>query len=160
MPIRKFTIEPPFDHQSGDIYAREGNAIRQIRGGLTIDTRTVGQGSLLTTQVHVGGSNVTEFFEEQNMPGQNVSCTKVTENQTSGSVTFSFSSGSNLEFANWEAVGAIADSIDATPEIAEKVLIMKSFRSSPDGANKTNQVGAMVSVNGLADTPVDYTPPQ
>lgn len=94
------------------------------------------------------------------MPGQNVSCTKVQENQTSGAVTFSFSSGNNIELADWAAVGQVADEVDAAPDFAEKILMAKAFRASPDGANKTNQVGAMVSVNCLADTPVDYTPPQ
>jgi hypothetical protein len=159
VPIRKYTIDPPFTHQNGDTYAREGNILKQIRGGITVDARTVGSGPLLTSQEHIGGGQVTAFYEEQNMPGQNVSCTKVTENQTTGSVTFSFSSGNNTEYTSWEDVGLVADSIDAGPDFAEKILAMKAFRASPDGANKTTQVGAAVSVNGLADVPVVYTEP-
>ena len=158
--IRKFTINPPFAHQAGDVYAREGNTIRQIRGGIQIDIRTVGPPSQLTAQVHVGGSNVTEFFEEQRMPGQNVSMTGVEENQANGSVTLKYSSGNQNEYASWAAVGQIADSLDASPDFAEKILALKAFRASPDGANKTTQVGAQVSVNGLADQPIVYTEPQ
>jgi hypothetical protein len=160
VPIRKYTIDPPFAHQGGDTYAREGNILKQIRGGITVDARTVSSGPLLTAQEHIGGGQVTAYYEEQRMPGQNVSCTKVTENQTTGAVTFSFSSGTNLELSDWAAVGFIADSLDGTPEFAEKILMLKAYRASPDGANKTNQVGAAVSINGLADTPVVYTEPE
>jgi hypothetical protein len=160
VPIRKYTIDPPFTHQNGDTYAREGSILKQIRGGITVDARTVSTGPLLSAQEHIGGGQVTAFYEEQNMPGQNVSCTKVMESQTTGIVTFSFSSGSNVEYASWADVGTVADSVDAGPEFAEKILTAKAFRASPDGANKTNQVGAMVSVNCLADTPIDYTPPE
>ena len=41
--------------------------------------------------------------------------------------------------------------------VAENMLIGKAFRNSPDGSNKTTQVGAAVSVNLLADVPVVYT---
>lgn len=94
------------------------------------------------------------------MPGQNVSCTRVQENQTTGAVTFFYSSGNSIEYADWEAVGVVADSLDAGPDFAEKVLAMKAYRASPDGANKTTQVGASVSINGLADTPIVYTEPE
>ena len=94
------------------------------------------------------------------MPGQNVSCTKVVENQNTGTVTFSFSSGNNLELSSWESAGQMANSLDANSEFAEKALIAKAFRASPDGANKTTQVGASVSVNFLADVPVVYTEPE
>jgi hypothetical protein len=160
VPIRKYTIDPPFTHQSGDTYAREGNILKQIRGGITVDARTVSTGPLLTSQEHIGGGQVTAFYEEHNMPGQNVSCTKVTENQTTGSVTFSFSSGNNTELSDWAAAGQIADQVDAVPDFAEKLLIAKAFRASPDGANKTTQVGASVSMNCLADVPAVYTEPE
>ena len=93
------------------------------------------------------------------MPGTNVSNIKVQENQTTGSVTFSFSDGENTELPDWAAAGAIADEVDASTEIGRKIIIGKAFRASPDGANKTNQVGAAVSLNLQASVPVDYTPP-
>lgn len=100
------------------------------------------------------------YAKEKHMPGQNVSCTGVTENQSTGAIVFRFSSGNQLELPSWESVGEIADAVDSVPDMAEKVLMLKAFRASPDGANKTTQVGASVSINGLADTPVVYTEPQ
>jgi len=94
------------------------------------------------------------------MPGLNVACIGVSENQNTGAVTFKFSNGNNLEMSSWSDVGLVADEVDADPTIAQKILMCKAYRNSPDGANKTNQVGGAVSVNGLASIPVDYTEPQ
>ncbi len=93
------------------------------------------------------------------MPGQNVSLIGVFENQSTGVVRMKFSSGSEVELADWQDASAIADSIDANTEYAEKLLIGKSYRASPDGVNKTTQVGAAVSANLLADVPIVYTEP-
>jgi hypothetical protein len=160
MPLRRFTIDPPFAHQPGDTFVRVGNTYKQIRAGVEIDSRTIAAPAILTDQFHFGTNSVTELLEEFHMPGQNVSCTRVQENQTSGAITFYFSSGNAIEYVDWAAVGAVADEMDAAPDIAEKLLAMKAYRASPDGANKTTQVGASISVNGLADTPVVYTEPQ
>lgn len=94
------------------------------------------------------------------MIGQNVSMTRVTENTSTGVVTLWYSNGNSTEYADWESVGAVANSIDSDPEMAQKLLAMKAYRASPDGSNKTTQVGASISVNGLADIPVVYTEPQ
>lgn len=92
------------------------------------------------------------------MPGENVAMTNVRENQNTGAIIIDFSSGTQLEIADWAAVGEIANSIDATPELAERILLGKAYRASPDGANKTTQIGASVSVNLLASEPIVYTP--
>jgi hypothetical protein len=160
--VKESPVISPLAVLAGDQLVIEGTTLKVIRSGVQIATRELGPAANVGSGV-VGGPRVlTSIFqvEVKNMPGQNVSCTKVTENQTTGSVTMSFSSGSNTEYASWADVGAIADTVDASPEFAEKILTAKAFRASPDGANKTNQVGAMCSVNCLADTPIDYTPPQ
>lgn len=159
MPVNRFIIDPPFSHQAGDEYQRVGDTYKQIRASVVIDSRTVTP-ITLTAQFHFGTNSVSELLEEFHMPGQNVSCTRVQENQTTGAVTFFYSSGNSIEYADWEAVGVVADSLDAGPDFAEKVLAMKAYRASPDGANKTTQVGASVSINGLADTPIVYTEPE
>lgn len=148
--------------QPGDVFILNGHTYEQWRGGNLIDSRDLSQMTVivLTQDDHFGASEVSTLYLEKNMPGQNVSCTGVTENQNTGAVTFKFSSGNNIEFADWAAVGQIADALDAGPEFAEKVLLLKAFRASSDGANKTTQVGASVSVNGLADVPVIYTEPE
>ena len=108
----------------------------------------------------VGGETIDTLFLETAMPGQNVSMTQVRENQTTGVIIVDFSSGTQLEFASWEAVGEIAANIDSTPELAEKILLGKAYRASPDGTNKTTQIGASVSTNLLAAEPIVYTGPQ
>ena len=92
------------------------------------------------------------------MPGVNVGLQRVTE-QANGAVVFQFTSGTVTEYAGWADVGVVADEIDANTELCERILVGMSFRASPDGANKTTQVGAGVSVNLLIDTPVSYTEP-
>jgi hypothetical protein len=138
--------------------------VLHLRGNATIGTHAtdwpgVNLGETPAVPVMDGFYRVV-YAKEKAMPGQNVSCTGVSENQTTGAVTFRFSSGNQVEYGSWEDCGVVADAIDATPDYAEKLLVMKAFRASPDGANKTTQVGASVSVNGLADTPVVYTEPQ
>lgn len=166
MPYRRIDISPPFTVAVGDLFPIDYGArkVFQIRGGLVIAERTIALPGVLIGEtppaMEVGSFESVLYFEVPKMPGQNVSCTKVQENQTTGSVTFSFSSGNNIEYESWEAVGLVAESIDAEPAFAEKLLVAKAYRMSPEGANKTNQVGASVSVNGLADTPVVYTEPE
>jgi hypothetical protein len=100
------------------------------------------------------------YEKEKPMPGQNVSMTGVMENSTTGAVTLKYSNGTNSEYASWADVGALADSVDANSEFAEKILAAIAYRNSPDGTNKENQVGASLSVNVAANVPVVYTPPE
>lgn len=156
MPLRKFQIDPPFQHQVGDEYARIGNTYKQIRNNAVIDSRTVATPAILTAQFHFGTSTVTELLEEYHMPG--VTATLVDVNvAASGSITYDFSDGASLEYPNLPAVAELADSIDATPDLCRKLLITKSFRDSPDGANLTNQVGATVTIDGNASIPVQFS---
>lgn len=162
MPIRKHTIDPPFTHQSGDQYFAEGKTVEHVRTGIVIDSRTYDQYFSLhrveLTEL-VGGPSIDRFYWEYHMPGINVSITNVRE-LASGAVLIDYSNGTQNEYTDWASVGAVADEIDASPIFAEKLLAAKSFRASPDGSNKTTQIGASVSVNGLADVPVVYTEPQ
>lgn len=169
MPYRELMLAPALPRSSvlpGDVFPIDfsNSQVMWIRGAAVLRTFAVtlpGANLGNTPPVPPNSPNVSiVYFQEVRMPGQNVSCTRVVENQTTGAVTFNFSSGNNIEYPDWSAVGQVADSFDAVPDIAEKLLVAKAFRASPDGANKTTQVGASVSVNGLADTPVVYTEPQ
>lgn len=135
-------------------------SIEQWRGGALIATATLAIIEQVTAIQVVGGEKLDSIFLEVAMPGQNVSMTNVRENQNTGAISISFSSGTNVEFGSWEAVGEIADSIDSTPDLAEKILLGKAFRASPDGTNKTTQIDASVSTNLLASVPIVYTGPQ
>lgn len=158
--ILKFAFSPPMNEQPGDTFRIVGNKLQQWRGGVKIDERLLQNSTELEGFELIGGNQINGLYLEVTMPGQNVSCTKVIENQNTGAVTFSFSSGNNSEFGSWEEVGVLADSVDTTPDLPEKILINKAYRASPDGSNKTTQVGASVSINGQADVPVVYTEPE
>lgn len=159
--ILNYTISPPFAFQAGDVFLLNGYIYEQWRSGVKIDERNLLQMSKapLVEPFHSGDDQITNLFLEKPMPGTNVSCTNVQENQATGAVTFSFSDDENLEIANWEAVGAIADTVDADGQMGRNILMGRAFRASPDGSNKTTQVGASVSVNLQADTPIAYIPP-
>lgn len=159
--IRKYTFSPPIVRQNGDTFVKAGRYFQQWRNGVK-----VGEWDLATTPFadvdpfEAFGNTITSVFLEHHMPGQNVSLIGVFENQTTGVVRMKFSSGTEVELADWQDAAAIADGIDANTEYAEKLLIGKSYRASPDGVNKTTQVGAAVSANLLADVPIVYTEPQ
>lgn len=133
--------------------------MRQYRAGVLIATHPLIEVTELTVPQFVGSGPITSFFVEERMPGINVSMTNVQENQTTGAVTLSYSSGNQVEYPSWADVGAAGAAIDTDPVFAEKLLALKAFRASPDGSNKTTQIGASVSCNGLADSPVVYTEP-
>lgn len=159
--IRKYTFNPPIQQQAGDEFRNNGRWLEQWRTGIKIqqwDLNHVPSENL--DQFESFGSPIATLYLEQHMPGQNVSMTNVAENQTTGVVRIDFSSGTQLELANWQDAAVIADGIDSSSDLAEKILIGKAYRASPDGVNKTTQVGAMVSANLLADTPIVYTEPQ
>jgi hypothetical protein len=156
--IRKYQFPTPVNYVAGDQFERAAGRLFQLRNDVVIASWRLRD--LQSTQVsnfEIIGNRIQSLFMEIDMPGQNVSMTNVRENQTTGSITVSFSSGSNIEFPDWGAVGEIADAIDSTSELAEKILLGKAFRASPDGTNKTTQIGASVSTNLLASEPIVYT---
>lgn len=159
--IRAVQLTAPIAVLPTDDVRLNGPNVEVVRDGIVIASQAIGGGSEVEIGEPATARLMTELFilEEIKMPGQNVSCTRVTENAVSGSVTFHFSSGNSRELPNWAAAGGIADTLDADTPHAEDILIGKAYRSSPDGSNKTNQVGASVSVNLLADVPVVYTEP-
>lgn len=143
--------------QPGDEIRRVGGWLQQWRGNLLVRSWNVRTATELTA-AYSTTTQINNFIFEVSMPGENVAMTNVRENQNTGAIIIDFSSGTQLEIADWAAVGEIANSIDATPELAERILLGKAYRASPDGANKTTQIGASVSVNLLASEPIVYTP--
>lgn len=158
--INGFTINPPLVKLAGDVVTINGRTLEQWRNGQIVRSIQLVQPQPLETIQAVGSETITTVYVEVGMPGQNVSMTNVRENQTTGVIIVDFSSGTQIEFASWADVGLVADAVDSTTDLAEKVLLGKAFRSSPDGTNKTTQIGASVSTNLLASTPIVYTEPQ
>jgi hypothetical protein len=157
--IEEYIFPSAIDANAGDVFEILSGMLTQKRDGLIIkswDLKTLRRQQVET--VKIVGNKITSLILERSMPGQNVSMTKVRENQQTGTIYIDFSSGSQHEFESWEAVGEIANSIDSTPDLAEKILLGKAFRASPDGTNKTTQVDASVSTNLLAAEPIVYTP--
>jgi hypothetical protein len=160
--IAKYTPAVSPTVQNGDTFPEVSGGWQHKRGAVVLGTylRKNMTRTELTAAFFINGSTAFAFYREEHMPGINVSMTRVRENQTSGAVTFDFSDGNGIEYANWAAVGEMADTIDTDVTLAEKVLAAKAFRASPDGANKATQVGASISINCLADSPVVYTEPE
>lgn len=159
--FRQITFTPSIALHVGDTVRQDGNQLVVIRGGTVITTRELsGIGAVVDGPVQEGRTvSSVLYFRSYPVPGQNVSCVQVLENTSSGSVTFKWSDGTADEIGQWDTdVKAMADGFDATADIAKKALVCKAYRESPDGANKTTQVGASVSVNGLASNPFVYTP--
>jgi hypothetical protein len=156
--IRKYQFPTPVNYVAGDQFERAAGRLFQLRNDVVIASWRLRD--LQSTQVsnfEIIGNKINSLFMEVDMPGQNVSMTNVRENQTTGVILVDFSSGTQLEFQSWEAVGEIADNLDSTPDMAEKILLGKAFRASPDGTNKRTQIGASVSTNLLASEPIVYT---
>lgn len=157
MPIRRYEVSPPFDHQAGDRYERAGKTVRQVRGGLTVATRAVTEVVPLAAQWHVGGSSVNEFFEEFHMPGVVQTLVDVIKSNATGVIRFKFADGTEREFPDFEALSAQAAYLDTEGETAQDMLILKTVRNSPDGANLENMVGGSVAIDFSANTPVSLT---
>jgi len=158
--INKYTFNPPLIKQPGDTFRVIGKYLEQWRGDVLVRRAQLVAPVELQWFESVGGEVIETLYLEAAMPGQNVSMTNVRENQSTGIIIVDFSSGNQIEFADWAAVGEIANGIDSAPDLAEKILLGKAFRASPDGANKTTQIGASVSTNLLASEPIVYTEAQ
>lgn len=87
----------------------------------------------------------------------NVAHTRVTINDATGAITLFFGDESTT-FDTWEDLKAYGAGV-VSDDIAKRIIAAKIVENSPDGANKSNQVGAQVSINPQAAVPVVYTPP-
>lgn len=154
-------VSPPLTVQPGDILQQIGNQLVVTRYGVVIETRDLSGAVPLDPSI-TDQQTLTNavFVRFKNMPGQNVGLVRVTENNTTGKVTFHFTNGSSSEIESWTAVGDIADKIDANPTFCEELLMARAYRRSPDGAHKTNMVGGGVTSNLLQDIPVVVTDPE
>lgn len=93
------------------------------------------------------------------MPGINVALTGVTVS-VAGAVTAKFSDGENIQYADWDALKSTVEHIDTIGQTCRDILLAKTVRRSPDGANKTNMVGGVCAINCEADVPVVVTYPE
>lgn len=148
-------LDQPVQIQIGDEVIRDGNTITVLRNGTVVAVRTFGPASVapVVAQQNELISSVL-FFRSNPVSGQSVVLTGVTESQ-SGVVTFKFSNGSSREFTEgWSQVGSLLGAMDTDPTLAEDILMLKSFRNSPDGTNKLSMLDVNCAVNFDAGTPI------
>lgn len=157
---RRLTVDPPLQLLAGDQIVRVSKTlVRQMRGSTIVAERTL----VLPGSEEIPGPvaapvSVADLFyyEEKRMPGIVATMTNVTETPA-GAVNFAFPDG-GLQFSTWEDIPNQIN-LDTDPDFAKKIAILKAFRNSPDGTNKTTMVGGSVSVDFNGDTPIVLTPP-
>lgn len=157
MPIRKHTVAEALVHQEGDGYAHVGDTIQQIRSGLVIATQPIVATEILASSDHVGQNSTLYFYEGFPMPvSKTVTGTSI---GPSGVVRINFSDGNQRELAGGHAEGVdIADALDADGDYAERILIAKAYRHSPDGTGLNDIIGSTVTIDSSADVPIQFTP--
>ena len=153
-------LDAPLQIQVGDEVIRDGNTITVIRGNVVVATRTIGQAQVAATAAQFDESVSSIIFYKGNpVAGQSVVLNRVTENATTGVITFHYADGSGVEYPNWAAVGQQLGVMDQQAELAQQIIALKSFRNSPDGSNKTTMVDVQCAVNFDAGTPIALIEP-
>lgn len=72
-------------------------------------------------------------------------------------IRFKFAGGTEREFADLPTALAAVEYLDTTEETTQDVLILKTLRNSPDGANLENILGAQCSADFNANSPLVLT---
>lgn len=153
-------LNAPLQIQVGDEVLRHGNTITVIRGNVVVATRTIGQAQVASTSAQFNETvSSVVFFRSHPVAGQSVVLNRVTENATTGVITFIYADGTGVEYPSWADVGSLLGVMDQQPELAQQIIALKSFRNSPDGANKTTMVDVQCAVNFDAGTPIALIEP-
>lgn len=162
--FRQIEFSPPLTLQVGDEVLQVGSQLTVIRAGVVVATRTLsGIGSVVDgpVQAEQEVSSVL-YFRSYPVAGVIVTLIDVIKNNTTGTIRFKFANGSDREFPDFTSILSDASSIsiegiDSTPALAENMLILKTIRNSPDGANLENMIGASVAIDFNANVPVVMT---
>lgn len=145
--FRQVEIQP-VSLQPGDLVQQVGNQLIITRNGQVIATREL-SGDSVSVPTAIEAHQVIDkaiFFRSYPVAGIQSTITGAVRNPN-GSVMFSFASGSQREFTSVEQALTQVQYLDAEAATAEDMLILKTLRRSPDGANLENCVGAQVSVD-------------
>lgn len=158
---RRLTVSPPLQLLAGDEIVRVSpTVVRQMRGSTIVAERTLTLPGAVEDETGPVSAPVSVadlfYYEEKKMPGIVATMTSVTE-APSGAVNFNFPDG-GLQFSAWEEIPNQI-TFDTDADFAKKLAILKAYRNSPDGTNKTTGVGGTVSVDFNGDTPIVFTPP-
>lgn len=159
MPIRHYTIDPPFNRQPSDTFILNGKTYEQWRSGALIDSRDLTQqtNELLTEPAHFGDSQVTALYLEEHMPGVAATLTRVVVNETTGAYTYKFSDGIDEEFSNRAAALLVVQGHDTQSGLAKQLLILQSLRKDNGGSNPGCMEGSTLAIDGAAVAPVSQS---
>jgi hypothetical protein len=155
VPIRHYTIDPPFQRQAGDTFLLNGTVYEQWRGGNLIDSRDLTQqaNELLTNPAHFGDSQVTALYLEEHMPGVMATLTGMQINESNGEYTFAFGDGTSLVYGSRSAAKLAVASLDTDPQTPKNFLIAQSLRKDNEGANAQVMVGQSCMIDCAALQP-------
>lgn len=146
--FRKSSLDLPFIVQIGDTAIVTGNVVSFIRAGIVVATRIISAESepVPIASQSVESINHVMFFRSKPVPGIQATIINAVRNPTTGSIRFDFASGNQREFTGGleEAINAVSY-LDTDVATAEDMLILKTLRRSPDGANLENCIGAQCS---------------
>lgn len=153
-------LSQPVSIQVGDQVLVENGQLIVVRAGVVVATRSIGTAQVADTAAQFNElvSSVV-FFRSHPVAGQSVVLNRVTENATTGVITFIYADGTGVEYPSWADVGSLLGVMDQQPELAQQIIALKSFRNSPDGANKTTMVDVQCAVNFDAGTPIALIEP-
>lgn len=159
--IHEVPLTPSIFVPSGTEIVIEGTTLKLIHAGRVLATRSL---ALPGTDVSAGviptARQLTSVFivqEGPKMPGVIAVNTGVSIG-VDGAITFQFSDGESKEFADLTQLYNECKPIDTEVETAKKMICLKAYRNSPDGANLSTMVGASCAIDFNADIPVVLTP--
>lgn len=155
--FKKASLSASLVIKAGDLVQQVGNQIVVIRNGQVVSTANISATTTVqpTAASHPDVINHVVFFRSNPVPGQSVVLQGVSENQNTGVVTFAFSNGNSREFSGgWSDVGSQLGVMDQDSVLAENILMLKSYRNSPDGTDKLTMVDVNCAVNFDAGTPI------
>lgn len=150
MPIRKYTIDPPFAHQAGDEYRRVGTQIEQLRNDIVIETRPA-VSSLLTGPEHLGSFALSAIYEDAPM-AISLTVVDVIHNETHKLVKYSNGTEDEMPVA---ALNANADEAEGLEALKKDIAAYWRARSSDFGSatpivGKTFQKDLSLELNHFA----------
>lgn len=157
--LSEVPVTPPLSVLAGDVLERDGNTINVIRGGNVVASATLGTPEPIESGEITSPRTVSSLFQVEVVPMAGITDTlvDVSVNQTTGSVTFKFSSGDNIEYQSWADAKAAGEAFDTDQANCQKALLCRLARLEPDGSNLDALNGSSCTIDGNAATPVQFS---
>lgn len=156
---RQSDLDQPLPFQVGDVLEIGPNStVYQKRNGVVVGQATFVVGQPVSSFPASQAATISSlfFFQEIKMPGVIETLNSV---QRDGDVLYFNFDGAQLEFPSIADALNVVGLLDTEAATARHMLILKTLRNSPDGANLETMVGGSCSLDFQAATPVVITPP-